>query len=247
MSFRAINSPLAVMNGLPAARHRGRKLRHVLGAAAPKVETAMDHVFQTGKPISLELTAELPRRPGIGHWMESIFPIRDERGRVAQVAAVVIEVTGKRELENSLNPLVGNLVQIRAALKTELQFPDRTLRLSDERSELFGRSIELAEECIATVRGLCKVPGLQGYLSQSQVSLNDNHNRNEVDARRLSPRVHGVLRLLADGKNNKEVGVLLGISQRTVECYLARLMRKVDIHTLAHIVGFAVRNKIIEA
>jgi DNA-binding CsgD family transcriptional regulator len=247
MRFRAINGALAAMNGIPAARHVGRKLRHVLGGAAPKVECAMDQVFRTGKPGSFELTAELPRRQGIGHWMESIFPIRDARGRVTRVAAVVLEVTGKRDLENSLSPLVGNLVQIRVALKTGLQFPDRTIRSSEERSELFARSIELAEQCIATVSGLCKVPGLQGYPGQSPVPLNDNHDRNEVDPHRLSPREHRVLQLIADGKNNKEVGALLGISQRTVECYRARLMRKVEIHTLAHLVRFAVRNKIIEA
>jgi DNA-binding CsgD family transcriptional regulator len=245
LRYRAINGALAAMNGMPADRHLGRKLRHVLGGAAPKLESAMDQVFRTGMPSSLELTAELPLRPGIGHWMESVFPIRDARGRVAQVAVVVLEVTEKRDLEKSLNPLVGNLFHIRMNLKTELRLHAR-LRLSDERSELVGSSIELAEQCISTVRGLCKVPGLQGCPGQSQVPLG-THSRHEVDARRLSPREQGVLQLLADGKNNKEVGVLLGISTRTVECYRARLMQKVKIHTLAQLVRFAVRNKIIEA
>ena len=243
MCFRAVNSPLARMSGLPVPGHLGRKLRHVLGAAAPKIETAMDHVFQTGKPISLELTAELPRRPGLGHWMESIFPIRDARGRVARVAAVVLEVTEKTDLEKSLNPLVGNLLQIRANLKTELRLHSRT----GERPELFGRSIELAEQCIATVQSLWKVPRLQASPGNSQVPFDDKHSRDEIDARMLSPQEHRVLQLIADGKNNKEAGALLGISTRTVECYRARLMRKVEIHTLAHLVRFAVRNKIVDA
>jgi DNA-binding CsgD family transcriptional regulator len=206
----------------------------------------MDHVFQTGKPISLELTAELPRRPGLGHWMESIFPIRDARGRVARVAAVVLEVTEKRDLEKSLNPLVGNLLHIRANLKTELRLHSR-IGMSNERPELFGRSIELAEQCIATVQALCEVSRLQASSGNSQVPFDDKHSRDEIDARSLSPQEHRVLQLIADGKNNKEAGALLGISMRTVECYRARLMRKVEIHTLAHLVRFAVRNKIIEA
>lgn len=246
MCFRAVNMPLARMNGLSAPGHLGRKLRHVLGAAAPKIETAMDHVFQTGKPISLELTAELPRRAGLGHWMESIFPIRDARGHVARVAAVVLEVTEKRDLEKSLNPLVGNSLHIRANLKTELRLHSR-IGVPGERPELFGRSIKLAEQCIATVQALCEVSRLQAVPGDSQVPFDDKHSRDEVHACMLSPQEHRVLQLIADGKNNKEAGALLGISTRTVECYRARLMQKVKINTFAQLVRFAVRNKIIEA
>jgi PAS domain S-box-containing protein len=245
MRFRAINGALAAMNGMPAADHVGKTLRHVIGAAAPKVESTVDQVFRTGEPVSLEVTAELPRRTALGHWMESVIPIRDVAGRVTQVAAVVLEVTEKRDLERSLNPVVGNLLQIRAALKNELELQTR-IKLSDERSELFERSINLAEQCIATVQGLCGIPRFQSSSGQSQVPLDVNHNGNEVRARALSPRERGVLRLLADGKNNKEVGVSLGISVRTAECYRARLMRKVEIHSLAHLVRFAVRNKIVD-
>ena len=60
------------------------------------------------------------------------------------------------------------------------------------------------------------------------------------------PRERGILQLLADGKNNKEVGALLGISARTAEVYRARLMNKIEIHSLARLVRFAVRNKTVE-
>jgi DNA-binding CsgD family transcriptional regulator len=247
LRFRAINGRLAEMNGKPAVWHIGKKLRHVLGGAAPKVEAATDQVLQTGKPVPLDLTAELPSRAGVGHWTESFFPIRNVKGRVAHVAAVVLEITDKRDVEKLLNPLVGNLLQIRATLKTELQFHDR-IRSSAEKSELFGQTIELAEKCIAMVRGLSEVPSLSSSSSQPQVQHgDDNHSRSEVSARHLSRREHGVLQLLADGKSNKEVGALLGISTRTAELYRARLMNKVQLHSLAHLVRFAVRNKIIEA
>jgi two-component system, chemotaxis family, CheB/CheR fusion protein len=74
MRFRAINTALAGMNGMPANRHIGKKLRYVLGAAAKQVENATDQVVQTGEQVSLELRAQLPFRNGMGHWMESSFP-----------------------------------------------------------------------------------------------------------------------------------------------------------------------------
>ncbi len=269
MRFRAINGALAAMNGMPANRHFGRKVRSVLGGiAAPKVESAMDAVFQTGKPISLDLTAELPLRTGLGHWAESFFPIRDGKGRVTQVAAVVLETTEKRDLRKSLNHLVGSLLDIRAMLQAELQaelqFHERRIGSSKERSELFERTIELAEQCISVTQSLCEVPRVHRSTDLSEVRYCDvkdlrplaNRSTRDIDSRsrkegdiacQLSPREHGVLRLLATGKNNKEVAAFLGISVRTAEAHRARLMDKVEIRSLANLVRFAVRNKIIEA
>jgi DNA-binding NarL/FixJ family response regulator len=62
-----------------------------------------------------------------------------------------------------------------------------------------------------------------------------------------SLRERQVLRFLADGKSNKEIGFLLEISTRTVECYRARIMIKLDLHSTAALVRYAIRHRIIEA
>ena len=62
-----------------------------------------------------------------------------------------------------------------------------------------------------------------------------------------SPRERQVLLLLADGKSNKEIGFILDISTRTVECYRARIMLKLDLHSTAALVRYAIRNHIVEA
>jgi PAS domain S-box-containing protein len=264
MRFRAINGALAAMNGMPAARHLGRKLRHVLGGASPKVEAATDQVLHTGQPVSLDLTAELPSRAGLGHWMESFFPIRDAKGRVTQVAAVVLEITEKTNWERSLNHVIVKLGHIRATLKNELQFLGGTAGSSDEHSILLTQAVELARQCIVEAQALCQrtlldpsisAPHLQ-HLGVMDLKPPAGSSASDVakvgrlgtgDARCLSPRERAVLELLADGKNNKEVGVALGISVRTAEVYRARMMKKIELHSLAHVVRFAVRNKIVEA
>ena len=56
-----------------------------------------------------------------------------------------------------------------------------------------------------------------------------------------------MLRFLADGKSNKEIGFILEISTRTVECYRARIMIKLDLHSTAALVRYAIRHHSIEA
>src|SRR5262245_33907807 len=63
----------------------------------------------------------------------------------------------------------------------------------------------------------------------------------------LTSREREVLRLLADGKSNKEIGVLLKISTRTVETHRARVMRKLGLHSMNQLVRYAIRHRIISA
>jgi DNA-binding CsgD family transcriptional regulator len=135
---------------------------------------------------------------------------------------------------------------------------------SDEHSILLAQAVELAKQCIEEAQALCKFTSPYPCINAPQlerldiedleplagISISDIDKRgrnNGRGARRLSPRERAVLHVLADGKNNKEVGVALGISVRTAEGYRARMMRKVELRSLAQLVRVAVRNKIIEA
>ncbi len=66
-----------------------------------------------------------------------------------------------------------------------------------------------------------------------------------VPARQLSPREREVLRLLAEGKRCKEVAVLLNISEKTADTHRTNLMYKLNLHSIATLVAYAVRNEII--
>jgi DNA-binding NarL/FixJ family response regulator len=60
-----------------------------------------------------------------------------------------------------------------------------------------------------------------------------------------TPRELEIVRLLAAGKTNKEIGALLGITVRTVETHRAKIMLKLGLHSLAELVHYAMRNEII--
>lgn len=68
----------------------------------------------------------------------------------------------------------------------------------------------------------------------------------EKPAYNLSGRETEILRLYAEGLNNKEIGVKLNISVRTVETHKNHIMKKLGIKSPVEMVKFAIRNKLIK-
>jgi DNA-binding NarL/FixJ family response regulator len=64
--------------------------------------------------------------------------------------------------------------------------------------------------------------------------------------KRLTRREREVLQLLAEGRSNKEIGSALHITTKTAETHRARLMAKLGVHSVAELVRYAIRNKIVE-
>ncbi len=63
----------------------------------------------------------------------------------------------------------------------------------------------------------------------------------------LSARERQVLQLIAEGRSNKDIGALLGIEARTVECHRANIMSRLGIRRLPGLVRYAVRSGLIDA
>ncbi len=57
---------------------------------------------------------------------------------------------------------------------------------------------------------------------------------------RLTNRERDVLLYIAEGFSNKEIAMQLGIGVRTVETHRERIMRKLDIHSIAGLTRFAI-------
>ena len=153
----------------------------------------------------------------------------DAEQRVTHLAAVVLEITENKKLEQSLNYMIGNLLNVGAALKTELQFRGFTNKWSAPQIELLPRAIELVEQCIVQAQNISEVTRRYRGAKLTQLRLPNGRDLNEsaeaprmnfhgVDAggatRQLSPRECRVLQLLAECKTNKEVAAELR-DQRT--------------------------------
>src|SRR5207247_202871 len=61
----------------------------------------------------------------------------------------------------------------------------------------------------------------------------------------LSNREREVLTLIAEGFSNKEIATRLGVGVRTVETHRERIMRKLNIHSVAGLTRFAISKGLI--
>lgn len=64
---------------------------------------------------------------------------------------------------------------------------------------------------------------------------------------RLSAREREIVQLLAEGRTNKEIASLLGIAFKTVDAHRTNVMRRLSMHSVAELVRYAVRERIIQA
>jgi DNA-binding NarL/FixJ family response regulator len=83
---------------------------------------------------------------------------------------------------------------------------------------------------------------LEGFLNRT-----NQHRKGERASARTTPRELEIIRLLAQGKSNKEIAAELGIAVRTVETHRAKIMLKLELHSLAELIHYAIRNEIVSA
>jgi len=62
---------------------------------------------------------------------------------------------------------------------------------------------------------------------------------------RLSSREREVLKLIAEGKKNREIGTMLSVSHKTVEKHRGNVMRKLDLHSASALTTYAIENKLV--
>jgi DNA-binding NarL/FixJ family response regulator len=80
---------------------------------------------------------------------------------------------------------------------------------------------------------------LEDYMRQlQQRGLQDSYDL-------LTEREKEILQLLAEGRSNKEVASFLNLSINTIETHRTRIMQKLNLHSAADIVLYAVRKRII--
>jgi DNA-binding NarL/FixJ family response regulator len=98
------------------------------------------------------------------------------------------------------------------------------------------------------VRAIRAVAGGESWLSPavSNAVLDDyrRHVTNPIDL--LTSREREVLQMLAEGKTNKEIAVVLNLSVYTVDAHRGRIMEKLNMHSINELVRFAVRNGLID-
>src|SRR6201981_1726889 len=107
---------------------------------------------------------------------------------------------------------------------------------------------DAARDLVAAVEALQR-RGTFFTSSVAEIVLNGYVNRRGDQPKpikdRLTAREREVVQLLAEGKTSKEVAVALNLSVKTAETHRTNVMRKLDLHSVAALVRYAVRNNIV--
>lgn len=77
-------------------------------------------------------------------------------------------------------------------------------------------------------------------------SLPDVSSAHQQQLALLSSREIEVLKLIADGHTNREIGEALHLSPRTIDAHRANIMQKLDIHKVTGLVRFAVKAGVVD-
>lgn len=100
------------------------------------------------------------------------------------------------------------------------------------------------EELIAAIRTIMKgkiylSPGIAGVVLADYIR-SDRKSEPSVFSQ-LSDREREVLQLMTEGKTTKEVAAQLNVSIKTVETHRTNIMTKLDIHSIAELTKYAIR------
>ncbi|MDQ3877877.1 MAG: response regulator transcription factor [Actinomycetota bacterium] len=136
------------------------------------------------------------------------------------------------------------------------------LTISDEEADLYeaikaGASGYLLKEIsIDEVAGAVRaVHGGQSLISPSMASklLNEfatmvkrRDERSQIPGPRLTDRELEVLKLVAKGLNNRDIGAELFISENTVKNHVRNILEKLHLHSRMEAVVYAVREKLLD-
>ena len=98
------------------------------------------------------------------------------------------------------------------------------------------------------VRAIRKIISGGKYVSSSLAErlITDIDASGKPRHEKLSDREFEIMRMIAQGKPIKTIGEELYLSEKTVSTYRTRLLEKMNMHTNAEIISYALKNKLIE-
>ena len=91
-----------------------------------------------------------------------------------------------------------------------------------------------------SVGGVYLSPHVSGAVVQAYLAKSD------LPYEPLTPRERQVLQLIAEGKTTKETAAMLDVSVKTAETHRTNLMVKLDIHSTAGLVRYAIRRGLLQ-
>jgi FixJ family two-component response regulator len=188
------------------------------------------------------LTAMERRLKKAGYEVEiyrSAQDLLDRRPNESESGCILLDVRipglSGPELQSRLHELGSTLPIVFLTGHADVQTTVRTIRAGAE--DFLIKPVS-SENLLAVV---------ERALASHQVTRSQ---KDKLDALRahvatLTPREREVFELVIRGKTNKQVGIALGATERTIKAHRHRVMEKMQVHSLAELVSLAERAGIL--
>ena len=198
--------------------------------------------------------AVLHSRPGwrvIGEAMngrEAVEKIIDLKPDVAVVDIGMPELDGVevvrqvREAVPNTKVLILTMHESDQMVRRALDAGARGYLLKSDLTDCLAKAVKAVSEGKRFLTPQVSEIVLQGFLKTTS-----RHQQAKRAGARTTPRELEILRLLAEGRSNKEIAAQLGITVRTVETHRAKIMLKLGLHSLAELIHYALRHGLVSA
>jgi DNA-binding NarL/FixJ family response regulator len=80
------------------------------------------------------------------------------------------------------------------------------------------------------------------YIAETFVKMVERQSLNNS----LTDREHQTLNMIIAGKTNREIAEIMSVSPKTVDKHRTSLMRKLDVHSIAELIAYALREGMID-
>jgi DNA-binding NarL/FixJ family response regulator len=206
-----------------------------------KVVIADDHViFRQGLLKLLQSAEDIEVVGEAGEGLKILSFIEKER---PDVAILDISMPGLSGLE-IIKEIQSKGIEIRVILLTMHNDPLTAKKAVQSDASGYVLKDDAFEDLLYAIRAVAS-GGKFISPSISEKVLNSCMAK-EVGNHILTVRESEILRLIASGLSNKQIADKLCISVKTVETHRARIMQKLDLHTTADLVRYAIRTGLLK-
>ncbi|MDH5410424.1 MAG: PAS domain S-box protein, partial [Alphaproteobacteria bacterium] len=224
-----VNDLLAAWSGVAPGDHMGKTVGETFPALESLEDAGMQDIVRTSQPVwDLELAATLPSRPDQKMtWLVNLFPIRGASGNLANVGAIAMDITERKQAEEDLAHLNEHLEQRVEEQMHEVreayQFNDQVISTSPVGISLYdpdGHCI-IANEAVAEMIGATR----EQALAQNWLTI-ESWRRNGLRDAAESALVEGARKRL-------EVSLVSTFGKSVhLDCYFVPVWREGELHLM---------------
>lgn len=202
--------------------------------------------------IRLGVAARLQNHPGwtiCGEADNGRDAIAMVRTLQPDVAVIDVSMPGLNGIETTrqicrewpeIQVLILTMQESEGIVRDALAAGARGFVLKSDASRLLVAAVESLAAGVPFFTGKVSTMVLGGYLDPKSGIQPANA------VHRLSPREREIAQLLAESHTNKEVATTLGVSVKTIDAHRANIMRKLDLHSIAELVRWMIREGLME-